>query len=158
MSGGISHYWEEIKITIYTLFVSLNVDIDVVKILSILMITDTILGVIKSMYVSKLNFYFKILLWGIVTKCTVLTIPMILALSAKGLGYNFTWIVDAVLKIIIVSETISSITNILAIKEKRNIKNTDYISKMLHLIRDFFINLGNKFILGFKNIKDDENS
>lgn len=137
VSESFSNYWFEIKGIIYAVFIFLQIDLDIVKLLSILMICDTALGVIKAIYIDKIRFTFKKLLWGIVSKSTILLIPMILALVSLGLGFNFVWLVQIVLKILIVSEGISAITNILSIKEKRNIENTDYISKLLHAIRNF---------------------
>lgn len=137
-SETLGHYWQEIKLGLYFIFGVLSVDINIVKWLSILMVIDTVLGVAKAVYVHKLKFTFKKLLWGIVSKATILLIPMILALVALALGFDFKWLVEIVLKILVVSEAISSITNILSIKERKNIENTDYISKLLHAIRYFF--------------------
>lgn len=144
ISETFSSYWFEFKSTLYVIFVFLNIDIDIVKLLSVLMVADTVLGVIKAVYIDKIRFTFKKLLWGIVSKSTILLIPMILALTSLALGFNFRWIVDIVLKILVVSEAISSITNILSIKERKNIHNTDYISKLLHLIRDLLTKTINK--------------
>lgn len=145
-SGVLSEYWQEIKTIIYIAFAFLNIDMNTVKILSMLMAIDTTLGVIKSMYLKELRFTFKKLLWGLVSKSTVLLIPMLLALVSLGLGYNFKWVVELVLKILIVSEAISSITNILSIKEEKNIENTDYVSRLLHTIRDSLKNKMKNFI------------
>lgn len=150
-SETIAEYWHEIKLVVYGVFVFLQLDIDIVKVLSYLMITDTVLGTIKAIYVSKLKFTFKKLLWGFVSKCTILTIPMILALVSKGMGFEFKWVVVVVLKVLIVSEGISSITNILSIKEKKQIENTDYISKLLHAIRNFYTKKINEFINKFND-------
>lgn len=114
------------------------------------MIVDTSLGAIKAIHLDDLRFTFRKLLWGIVSKATILLIPMLLALVSLGLGYDFKWVVQIVLKILIVSEGISSITNILSIKEKKNIENTDYISKLLHSTRNF---LKNKLDKLFKNFE-----
>jgi len=101
--------WNEIKIAIYFLFVYLSIDIDVVKVLIWLMVSDTILGSLKSIFVTKIRFSFNFLLLGIVSKCALLSVPMILALAALGLGYDFKFLVEMVIKILIISETISSI-------------------------------------------------
>jgi len=146
----LADYWYEIKMVIYAVFAFLQIDLDIVKILSVLMVIDTILGVIKSLYINKLQFSFKVLLWGIVSKSTILLIPMILALVALVLGFDFKWLVEIVLKILVVSEGISSITNILSIKERKNIENTDYISKLLHGIRDTLNNIISKL---FSNLQ-----
>ena len=150
-SETVAEYWHQIKLVVYGVFVFLQLDIDIVKVLSYLMITDTVLGTIKAIYVSKLKFTFKKLLWGFVSKCTILTIPMILALVSKGMGFEFKWVVVVVLKVLIVSEGISSITNILSIKEKKQIENTDYISKLLHAIRNFYTKKINEFINKFNH-------
>lgn len=137
-SEMLAYYWQEIKLVIYVIFGALSIDINIVKWLSVLMIVDTVLGSIKAVYVSKLKFTFRKLLWGIVSKATILAIPMILALVALALGFDFKWLVEIVLRILVISEAISSITNILSIKEKKNLENTDYISKLLHTLRSFF--------------------
>ena len=144
--SDLSSVWEEVKYLIYGLFAFLQIDIDVVFILGILMMIDTGLGIAKSVIVSKLSFTFPKLLWGLTSKAGILLIPMILALVAKGLGFDFKWLVEIVLKILVVSEAISSITNILSIKEKKHIKNEDFISKLLHAVRQFFSDTLRKII------------
>jgi hypothetical protein len=142
----LGEYWNEFKIILYSIFAFLNINIDIVKTLLLLMAIDTFLGVIKSAYVKKVVFEFKKLLWGVISKLIILLIPMILALVALGLGYDFRVLVDAVLKILIISEAISAITNILSIRKKQDIQNTDFISNFLHIIREFLINKINKII------------
>lgn len=149
-SETFADYWYEIKTVAYLLFAFLNIDIDIVKTLSVLMIIDTSLGVLKSIFLKELKFTFRKLLWGIVSKSTILLIPMLLALVSMGLGYDFKWIVDAVLKILIISETISALTNIISIKEERLIENTDYISKLLNAVRNFFINTMDRLLRKFE--------
>ena len=148
--SDLSSVWEEIKYLIYGLFAFLQIDIDVVFILGILMMIDTGLGIAKSVIVSKLKFTFAKLLWGLVSKAGILLIPMILALVAKGVGFDFKWLVEIVLKILVVSEAISGITNILSIKEKKHIKNEDFISKLLHAVRQFFSDTLRKIIQNIK--------
>jgi hypothetical protein len=146
-----SDYWNEIKIAIYFLFVYLSLDIDVVKVLIWLMVSDTVLGSLKSIFVTKMRFNFNILLFGIVAKCAILSVPMIFALAALGLGYDFKFLVEMVMKILIISETISAINNVLSIKDNNAIVSTDYISKMLHAIRDFFKSYLDKILNYIKN-------
>lgn len=145
-SDFIGEYLHEIKLIVYVIFVGLNINVDVVKLLSYLMVIDSVLGVAKTFRIKTLQFSFKKLLWGLVSKAFLLLIPVILALCGLALGYDFKFLVDIVLKILIMSETISSITNILSIREKKEIRNTDYISVMLHAIRKFFTTKIEKFI------------
>lgn len=137
--------WEYIAYLIYAAFAYLKLDIDIVKILMYLMIADTVFGAIKAVRISKIKFSFKTMLWGIVTKATILTIPMILALVALGLGYDFVWLIDIVLKILVLHEGISIITNMISVRQNKNIINSDIISIMLLKIRQIFIDLVKKF-------------
>ena len=125
---------EAIKAAAYGLFIFLEIPIDLVHTLGILMMVDTGLGIIKALRLGD-KVSFRILLWGMVTKLAVLIIPMILALIGKGLGLGFIWFVLTVLKVLIVAEGISCITNVLSIKSGKKIENTDYITALLHSIR-----------------------
>ena len=123
-----------IKSGIYGLFIFLGIPMDLVSTLGILMGVDTLLGVTKSLKLDE-KFSFKILLWGAITKVSILLIPMVIALVAKGLGFDFIWLPVTVIHILIVSEGLSSITNILSIKSGERIENTDYITNLLKAIR-----------------------
>ena len=70
-----------------------------------------------------------------ITKISVLIVPMVLALVAKALSFDFTWFVSAVLNILVLAEGFSAISNIISIKEGKQIENQDFITKLLHGIR-----------------------
>jgi|AntRauTorcE11897_2_1112592.scaffolds.fasta_scaffold68876_1 phage-related holin len=136
--------WEYITYLTYAAFAYLSLDIDIVRILMWLMIIDTFFGAIKAVRVAKIKFSLKTMLWGILTKATILTIPMILALVALGLGYDFIWLIDIVIKILVLHEGISIITNMISIRQNKNIINADIISVMLLKIREVFTDLVKK--------------
>lgn len=140
------------KTGIYTLFVFLGIDHDIVGVLGILMVIDTGLGVIKALRLSD-KVTFKKMMWGMVTKVSVLIIPMILALVAKGIDLDFRWFVVAVINVLIVAEAFSCITNILSIKSKERIENADYITMVLHAIRKGLSSLIQRFIGDIENPK-----
>jgi len=94
----LTEYSLGIKGFIYGIFVFLDMDIDVIKILAILMALDIFLGVIKAIRLNK-KICFRVLLTGMITKLSILILPMILALVAKALSFDFTWFVKAVLNI-----------------------------------------------------------
>lgn len=123
-----------IKAFIYGFFLYLGIDMDVVQVLFILMIVDTILGATKALRLGG-QFSFKRLMWGMVTKLAILFIPMLLAIIAKGLSLDFRWFVIAVLDLLIVAEGFSCFSNILSIKTKKNIENVDFITLLLRSIR-----------------------
>ena len=123
-----------LKAAIYGLFIFLGIPMDLVHTLSILMGVDTTLGIAKALKLGE-KVSFKILLWGMITKVAVLIIPMVLALIAKGLGFDFIWFIMTVMNVLIVSEGFSCITNILSIKTGQKIENTDYVTGLLKAIR-----------------------
>jgi phage-related holin len=133
--------WEYITYLTYAAFSYLSLDIDIVRILMWLMIIDTFFGAIKAVRVVKIKFSLKTMLWGILTKATILTIPMILALVALGLGYDFIWLIDIVIKILVLHEGISIITNMISIRQNKDIVNADIVSVMLLKIREVFTDL-----------------
>ena len=123
------------KMFLYGIFVFLDMDIDTVKILAILMAIDTVFGLIKALRLKK-KVTFKKLIWGLITKLSVLIIPMILALTAKALSFDFTWFVTAILNIIVVAEAFSIVNNIISIKEGKETENEDIITRLLHAVRN----------------------
>jgi hypothetical protein len=144
--GVTEQFVSAIKIIIYSVFVYLGIDGDVVEVLFVLMCVDTVLGATKAVVLGKL-FTFKKLLWGFVTKLSVLIIPMVMALVAKGLSFDFKWFVLAILNVLIVAEAFSSMTNILSIKSKKNVENVDFISLLLKAIRQGLSNIVTKYLL-----------
>jgi len=135
-----------IKIIIYSIFLYLGIDAEVVEVLFVLMCIDTVLGAIKAVVLGKL-FSFKKLMWGVVTKLSVLIIPMVMALVAKGLSFDFKWFVLAILNVLIVAEAFSSISNILSIKSKKNVENVDFVSLLLRGIRQGLANIVKKYLI-----------
>lgn len=131
----LGEYSLGLKGFLYGIFIFLDMDVDVVKILAILMAIDTGLGIVKAIRLGN-KVSFGRLLMGMITKLSILILPMILALVAKALEFDFTWFVNAVLNILVLSEAFSSVTNIIAIKEKRDIQNTDFVTKLLYAVRN----------------------
>ena len=155
IQGWISTHWEPIKVALYGLFAFLNVDIDVVNVIMWLMIIDTISGVIKAVIVDKIKFAFNTFYIGIMSKFVLLLIPITLALMALGVGYDFTWAVEAVIRLIILSEGISFFTNIVSIREKKVYENRDYLSIILNWVRGELISIFDSTI-NDKNKEDDK--
>ena len=133
--------WTLIKVGLYSLFAFLNVDLDVAHIIMWLMLIDTLTGIIKSIVVGKLMFTFKAFYSGILTKFVLLLIPMLVSLTAMGLGYEFKWVIESALRLIVLSESISVLTNIISIKQRRNIQNKDYLSIILNIIRGWMMSM-----------------
>jgi len=138
--GG--NHINEIKTAIYSAFIFLNIDTDVVQVLCWLMFIDTFSGIIKSFVLGK-SFDFKVLFFGICSKLLILLIPMVIALVGKGISktYDFTSILDAVLKVLVVSEGLSIITNFYVVKTGKDIKNFDVVTLLLSSIRKWMLKI-----------------
>ncbi len=125
---------EKLKYFFYIIFAYLNLDHEVFGILMILMLIDSGLGALKAVRVG-FKFRFKTLLWGITMKLIFLLIPVVLALTAKSLGYDFTIAIQIVLSILTVSEVYSIMGNIYMAKNKVIIEKMDVISNMIMTLR-----------------------
>lgn len=124
-----------VKSMAYALFVYLGIETGIIEALFWLMVTDSVLGIAKSLRLGR-KFSFYRLAWGIVGKISLLVVPMILALIGKGVSFDFHYFVVAVLNILVVSEGISCITNVLSIKKCEEVKNTDYVTTLLMAIKN----------------------
>lgn len=131
------------------MFMWLEIDINVVKVLFYLMVIDTVLGIIKTFRLNQ-KFSFKRLSIGFVSKLSVLLIPMTVALIGKGLSYDFRWFVTAIMNILIVSDGISIFSNAIAIRNKKEVENIDIITALLNTIRLNLLKLASNI---FKDIE-----
>ena len=147
----------ELKAVIYTSFVFLNIDPEVVESLIILMVFDSIFGIAKAPYLGN-KFSFRILYFGLVSKMLIILIPMTLALVGKGLKtYDFTIMVDLVLKILLVSEGLSIITSMYEIKTRKKAENIDLVTMLLSSIRKGLFSLMNMWMKKIENPGDPGN-
>lgn len=132
-------FLETLRFCTYGVFLYLDIDIDIVAILSVLMMFDMFFGVLKSLRLGC-KFQFKKMMWGFVTKLSLLMIPMTVALMGKALGMDFVWTVDLAIKALVVNEGLSILANILSVKQRKNIENFDFISLFVENLQDYFIN------------------
>lgn len=126
---------ESAKVSLYALFIYLGIDINVTGVLFALMMIDTLLGVIK-VFTLKEQFTFRRLLWGFVTKISILTIPLTVALMAKGVSLDMKPFVVVVMDILIVAEAFSIFTNMLSIRSRQKIENRDFVTILITKLRD----------------------
>lgn len=123
-----------LKYSIYALFLTLSIDIDIIKALSVIMFLDTILGMLKS-YRLKIPLRFETLMWGLTAKFLVILIPLIIAVLGKYVHKDFIWTVDLVIKLLIVNEVLSMLANIQSVRLNKHVKNYDLITFMIDGIR-----------------------
>ena len=143
-------FWNKVQGFVYAGLAFLNINVDIFGILILLMIADTAFGALKSTIIPNLAFNFKAMYIGISVKSVLLLIPMLTALTSIALGYEeYKWILDYVIKAIILSEFISIVTNFLSIRKRENIKSPDILAILLNYLKD-------KVMDGIKSIADNE--
>ncbi len=129
--------WRELQTLVYTALLFLDIDVNVFAAVIGLMTIDTIMGIVKTFFVKELKFQFKQLYLGLAVKSLILLIPMSTAFVSIALGYEeYKWILEWIMKAIVISEFISIITNFLSVKQKKKIDNPDLLSIVLNKIKD----------------------
>lgn len=146
----------ELKMLIYGLFMYLDINVESITILAVLMGLDTFFGSVKVFRIDHTQFKFKLLLLGFVSKIAFLLIPLVVALAGKGLGYQLTLLVDIAIKILIASETISIISNAIAIKTKKDVEDYDIITKLLKYLRNTFVKISEALLTNLKDSHNDQ--
>lgn len=143
-------YINEFKLLLYGVFLYLDLDIEIVKVLFFLMLLDTLLGIIKAIVLTN-TFSFKLLVLGFVSKLAILLIPVALALMSKGLNYDFKWFVTVIIDLLIVSDGISIFSNVIAIKTKNEVENFDALTIVLKSSRNMLIIFFNNLLKSINN-------
>lgn len=111
-----------------------------IKMLTILMIFDIITGILKSYFAKGGNsIRSKVFFAGICSKLFILTIPMLIQVLGKGIGQDFSFLVNWCFNCLMVAEFYSFITNIRSIKERKNLKEYDAFTMILKTLQDYFL-------------------
>ena len=149
-------FFDILRYSIYFIFAYLQIDIEVMSILSLLMFVDTICGTAKSLRLGN-SFSFKKLGWGFVSKFLILIIPMVVALMGKPLHKDFTWVVDVSIRILIINEGLSVLANIISVYKSKDVQNVDLVSRLINWIRLLGISLATK-LMNTAKLDENENN
>ena len=136
--NNIHAYYDQFKAFIFGVLLYLHIDKDVALILIYLIFADMVAGGIKSVYIKDLSFSFKSFWAGLVRKSLMLLLIMVLALIARGLGFqDFKLMVNIVIKAMILTEGISVINNIRSVFDKKNHVSNDFISIIIGKVSNY---------------------
>jgi len=119
------------------LLVYLGLDREVFAIFSALLVTDYILGIGKAISLKESVTSNKAK-YGILSKMSLLVIPIVLAASAKAVGQDASNFFFWGMNLLIFSEAYSIIGNIYAIRTKKELPEWDVIALMGKKIRERF--------------------
>lgn len=118
-------------------------DINQFMILGWIIIIDFMTGVGKSI-VLRIPITKKKAIDGIIFKSIILLIPLVIALVAKGLGFDVKDYVYWIVSLLIVAEAYGVFGNILSIRNKKLIEDQDVVNIILNGIRNLIIKYVNK--------------
>lgn len=142
----------EIKSFFYGLMLYLQIDKEVAIILISLILIDMFAGSIKAVIVPELKFSFGTFWAGFIKKAFLLIIVMVLALMARGLGYDdFKILPLYVMKIMIVIEGASIINCGRSIMAKKDYKSSDFMTILIDKIESFIMRYLEKLLKFFDN-------
>lgn len=117
------------------IFISLNPES--YGILGFLMLVDTITGVIRSGIVHGWRSVTSHMLTvGVLAKCTLILVPLLIALAGHGVGLNLAFVAKSALNILILAELYSTLSNIQAIRLRKDIPEFDAVNYTLLKLRE----------------------
>lgn len=111
-----------------------GLDAIAIECLTILVLIDIVTGISKTICIGKKPTSTR-LANGIFSKLILLLIPVCVAIAVKGLGLDFSSLIDTTLIVLILSELYSIIANIYTIRTKKQVEEFDAISIILRVIR-----------------------
>ena len=128
--------WSLIKNSSYLGAIFLGVSLDNFSILAVFMLVDTVLGITRVGIVHggrAIKSYR--LVSGLVSKMSILLIPLVIAHTGKGIGLDLTGVATSALSVLILSHAYSILGNIHSIYLKRDVYEFDAISWVLTRIQ-----------------------
>lgn len=137
MPGGIATtttgaiFMNMLYLPIIGLFIYLELSWESMTILAALLVIDYITGVAKVYVIDKNQLKSYKAIAGIISKVSILLIPIVLSIAAKQIGYDMKVFTDSVITMLVLSETYSIIGNIRSIQLKKRVEEIDAVSLVL---------------------------
>lgn len=124
------------KLALISSMTFLGVSYGLITLLWFFMISDTLLGVWKSIVVFGWDSVSKTKFWaGVGTKTAILFLPLSLALTGALAGYDLNIFVLTTMWTLIGNDAVSCYTNLLSIKRRKNYVNKDLVEMLINALR-----------------------
>ena len=104
-------------------------------ILTVLMCVDFVAGVSRARVMGEPITSHRMRV-GAISKCGVLTVPLVMALTAKALGSDFQWLVQWTVSLFVLSEAYSIIANVYTARTGIAAPEWDAVSLVLKKVRN----------------------
>jgi hypothetical protein len=108
---------------------------------SVLIVIDYITGVAKAWHIGE-SVTSNRMKYGIVSKASLLVIPIVLGIGSKATGLDFGMTISMFINILIISEVYSSISNVYAMKHGKELPEYDVLAILARNIREYLIKKG----------------
>jgi phage-related holin len=124
------------KVLLITSMSFLGISYGLILLLWFFMVFDTILGLIASIVINGWQSLTQTRFWaGILTKISILFIPLSLAITGALAGFNLNIFVFSSIYVLIANDAISCFTNLLSIKTKKRYINRDLVEILINALR-----------------------
>ena len=115
-------------------FAWLNLDVNMFLAFSILLIIDYVTGLGKAFYL-KQSITSNRMKYGILSKISLVTIPLVLTIAAKGLDKDVMILIDSSMGILIISEVYSIFGNVYSMNRGEELPEFDAVAAIARRIR-----------------------
>ena len=123
---------------LYTLIIAccayLDISWESLTLLAVLLIIDFVTGIAKVFVIDKSGLKSNRAIAGLISKLSLLFIPIVVSIAAKQAGYDFKSMTDSVITMLVLAETFSIIGNIRAINTRKEVEEIDAVSFVLNKI------------------------
>jgi len=124
------------KVLLITSMSFLGISYGLIFLLWFFMVFDTLLGLIASIVINGWQSLTQTRFWaGILTKISILFIPLSLAITGALAGFNLNIFVFSSIYVLIANDAISCFTNLLSIKTKKRYINRDLVEILINALR-----------------------
>ncbi len=136
--------WVTVKNCLYipAFLAGLGCPLQACQYLVYLMIIDFVTGVVRAgMNHGWQSVKSSIGIAGIISKVTILLIPVTLIFAGKGVGMDFTMLIGGVLYILVLSESYSILGNVQSIRSGKDMPEFDAVALTLKQVRKFLLKI-----------------
>lgn len=135
ISAGVAAFSNAVVAGLAWVMTYTGLPVEPAAVLAVLMVVDFIAGITCSIASGKPVTSHKMKV-GLMSKCGVMTIPLVMALAAKGLGADFTWLINWSVSLFILSEAYSIVANIYTTRTGIAIPEWDAVSMLLNRLKN----------------------
>jgi len=128
------YFMSILYIPVMAFFAYFDMSWESLSILALLLTIDYFTGIAKVYMIDKREIKSYRAIAGVISKVSVLTVPIVLYIASKKVGFDLHSYVDAIITMLVLAETYSIIGNVRSIQLRENIQEIDAVSFVLKKI------------------------